>query len=118
MPLADDGGAPEHDQSGGSSVAEIGGADTTGTPGAAGPAPASTVTRGFLFADLRGYTPYVDAHGDHTAAELLDRCRSLVRGEVSAFRGAEIKTEGDSFYQVGVGVHAGETGPSRSWWVG
>jgi class 3 adenylate cyclase len=72
----------------------------TGTPGAAGPAPAGAVTHGFLFADLRGYTRYVDAHGDHAAAELLDRYRSLVRGEVSAFRGAEIRTEGDSFYVV------------------
>jgi class 3 adenylate cyclase len=59
-----------------------------------------TVTHGFLFADLRGYTRYVDAHGDHAAADLLDRYRILVRGAVSAFRGAEIKTEGDSFYVV------------------
>ena len=62
--------------------------------------PAPTVTHGFLFADLRGYTRYVDSHGDHAAAELLDRYRVLVRGAVSAFRGAEIKTEGDSFYVV------------------
>jgi len=62
--------------------------------------PAPTVTHGFLFADLRGYTRYVDSHGDHAAAELLDRYRALVRGAVSAFRGAEIKTEGDSFYVV------------------
>ena len=62
--------------------------------------PVPTVTHGFLFADLRGYTRYVDSHGDHAAAELLDRYRSLVRGAVSAFRGAEIKTEGDSFYVV------------------
>jgi len=62
--------------------------------------PVPTVTHGFLFADLRGYTRYVDSHGDHAAAELLDRYRTLVRGAVSAFRGAEIKTEGDSFYVV------------------
>ena len=62
--------------------------------------PAPSVTHGFLFADLRGYTRYVDAHGDHAAADLLDRYRTLVRGAVAAFRGAEIKTEGDSFYVV------------------
>jgi class 3 adenylate cyclase len=61
---------------------------------------ASTTTHGFLFADLRGYTRYVDAHGDHAAADLLDRYRALVRGAVANFRGAEIKTEGDSFYVV------------------
>ncbi len=76
---------------------------TTQSPGP--PAPvrggeASTVTHGFMFADLRGYTRYVDAHGDHAAAELLSRYRTLVRGAVANFRGAEIKTEGDSFYVV------------------
>lgn len=63
-------------------------------------ADAPSLTHGFLFADLRGYTRYVDAHGDHAAVELLDRYRTLVRGAVAAFRGAEIKTEGDSFYVV------------------
>jgi len=60
----------------------------------------ATKTHGFLFADLRGYTRYVDAHGDHAAAELLERYRALVRSAVAASRGAEIKTEGDSFYVV------------------
>ena len=72
-------------------------------PDAPIPTPAADVrslTHGFLFADLRGYTRYVDAHGDHAAADLLDRYRTLVRGAVSSFRGAEIKTEGDSFYVV------------------
>ena len=67
-------------------------------PAATGGAP--TLTHGFLFADLRDYTSYVDAHGDHAAAELLERYRALVRGAVAASRGAEIKTEGDSFYVV------------------
>ncbi len=69
-------------------------------PATTASADSSTRTRGFLFADLRGYTSYVDAHGDHAAALLLDRYRSLVRVAVSSFRGAEIKTEGDSFYVV------------------
>lgn len=54
--------------------------------------------RGFLFADLRGYTAYVERHGNTAAAELLARYRTLVRAEVANHRGAEIKTEGDSFY--------------------
>jgi len=56
--------------------------------------------RGFLFADLRGYTAYVERHGDSVAADLLDDYRALVRAEVDRFTGAEIRTEGDSFYVV------------------
>ena len=59
-----------------------------------------SVTRGFLFADLRGYTEYVERHGGEAAARLLARYRELVRGQVARFHGAEIKTEGDSFYVV------------------
>jgi class 3 adenylate cyclase len=57
-------------------------------------------TNGFLFSDLRNYTKFVEAHGDAAAAALLDRYRRLVRREVAEFSGAEIKTEGDSFYVV------------------
>lgn len=55
---------------------------------------------GFLFADLRGYSAYVEAHGDEAGAALLHRYRQLVRERVESFRGAEIRTEGDSFYVV------------------
>jgi class 3 adenylate cyclase/Tol biopolymer transport system component len=58
------------------------------------------LTRGFLFADLRGYTAYVESRGDPAGAALLDRYRALVRDTVARFGGAEIKTEGDSFYVV------------------
>jgi len=57
-------------------------------------------TRGFLFADLRGWTAFVEAHGDAAAAVLLTAYRDLVRETVRQFGGAEIKTEGDSFYVV------------------
>ena len=57
-------------------------------------------THGFLFADLRGYTSYVERHGARAAAELLTRYRTLVRAAVAAQGGAEIRTEGDSFYVV------------------
>src|SRR6476659_1949176 len=56
------------------------------------------VTRGFLFADLRGYTDFVETQGAAAAAELLSRYRTLTRSAVRRFAGAEIKTEGDSFY--------------------
>ena len=61
---------------------------------------ATPVTRGFLFADLRGYTAFTEAHGDKRARELLDAYRRVVREVVGQFGGAEIKTEGDSFYVV------------------
>ena len=59
-----------------------------------------SATRGFLFADLRGYTTYVEHHGAEAAADLLTRYRALVRAEIDRFSGAEIRTEGDSFYVV------------------
>ena len=104
-------------------------------PSAAGGLP-STSTHGFLFADLRDYSAYVEEHGDLEAAVLLGRYRTMLRGVITRFEGAEIRTEGDSFYvvlpsasralrcgmaiaegaalsdpplRVGIGIHAGET---------
>ena len=62
--------------------------------------PGEAAYRGFLFADLRGYTAFVERHGDAAAADLLDAYRELVRAEVARHAGAEIRTEGDSFYVV------------------
>ena len=64
------------------------------------PAAAGSPTRGFLFADLREYTRYLEEHGAADAASLLVRYRTLVRSAVAKHDGAEIKTEGDSFYIV------------------
>ena len=58
------------------------------------------VVRSYLFADLRDYTVFVETQGDAAAARLLRGYRTLVRAEVAARGGAEIKTEGDSFYVV------------------
>jgi class 3 adenylate cyclase/ABC-type branched-subunit amino acid transport system substrate-binding protein len=104
-----------------------------------------TITRGFLFADLRGYTEFVEQRGAAAAADLLTRYRALARDAIGRFGGAEIKTEGDSFYvvfdsvssavrcglaivadaqgadeaiRVGVGVHAGETIEADGGYVG
>jgi branched-chain amino acid transport system substrate-binding protein len=63
-----------------------------------------SITRGFLFADLRGYTRFVETRGAAVAANLLLRYRALVRDLVGRYAGAEIKTEGDSFYVVFTGV--------------
>jgi branched-chain amino acid transport system substrate-binding protein len=60
----------------------------------------NSATKAFLFADLRDYTRFAEEHGAAAAADLLDRYRSLVRDAVASFAGAEIKTEGDSFYVV------------------
>ena len=57
-----------------------------------------TVT--LLFADLRDYTAFVERYGDFAATTLIADYRRLVRGEVGRVGGAEIKTEGDSFYVV------------------
>ena len=106
----------------------------------------STITRGFLFADLRGYTDFVEQRGAAAAAELLTQYRALAREAIGQFGGAEIKTEGDSFYvvfdsvssavrcglaittaarteadepiRVGVGIHAGETVEADGGFVG
>ena len=59
-----------------------------------------SVARGFLFADLRNYSAWVERHGDHAAAALLRDYREVVRQGAAEFDGAEIKTEGDSFYIV------------------
>ena len=105
----------------------------------------STITRGFLFADLRGYTDFVEQRGAAAAAALLTQYRALAREAIGQFGGAEIKTEGDSFYvvfdsvssavrcglaittaahaaaepiRVGVGIHAGETIEADGGYVG
>ena len=51
----------------------------------------AAVTRGFLFADLRGYTDFVETRGDHAAVQLLERYRRLVRDVIGRFAGAEIR---------------------------
>ena len=68
-------------------------------------------TRGFLFADLRDYSRFTERYGDDAAARLLGRYRAIVRDVIGRFGGAEIRTEGDSFYvvfnSVGHAVNAG-----------
>ena len=63
---------------------------------AAPPRPAATTT--FLFADLRGYTPYIEKHGDQAAEALIAAYRALMRAEIARAGGNEIGTEGDNFF--------------------
>lgn len=56
--------------------------------------------RGLLFADLRDYTAFAEREGDARAAALLARYREVVRAVVTRSGGAEVRTEGDSFYVV------------------
>lgn len=59
-----------------------------------------TALRTFLFADLRDYTAFVEREGDRAAADLIRDYRALIRSRLAAYDGAELKTEGDSFYIV------------------
>lgn len=59
-----------------------------------------TGTLSVLFADLRDYTAFVEAHGDAAASALVADYRRLVRAQVAQAGGGEIKTEGDSFFVV------------------
>ncbi|MHB8631453.1 MAG: AAA family ATPase, partial [Candidatus Limnocylindria bacterium] len=57
-------------------------------------------TRTFLFSDLRDYTRFIETHGDAAAATLIADYRRIVRAQIAKHEGAEVKTEGDSFYVV------------------
>jgi class 3 adenylate cyclase len=65
---------------------------SAGTPSAA--------YRCFLFADLRGYTSYIEKAGNSAGVELLRDYLSITRAACERFHGAEIKVEGDGFHAV------------------
>lgn len=61
-------------------------------------APGQRVTRAFMFTDIVGSTPLVEALGDEAWGDLLrwhDRC---LRAEFSAHRGREVDNAGDGFF--------------------
>lgn len=112
------------------------------------PSGAASRTLTFLFADIRDYTAFVEEHGDARARQLIASFRRVVRAQLGATGGGEIKTEGDSFYlvfqtagqalrcaiaimnesadarraggplPVGIGIHAGEPVPLEGQYVG
>jgi class 3 adenylate cyclase len=94
-------------------------------------------TRGYLFADLRGFTDFLELRGAAATRDLLARYRAIARDVAAAEGGTTLTTEGDSVYvalpsasaalraalalrsacsepvagsriDVGVGIHAGE----------
>ena len=106
------------------------------------------ITRGFLFADLRGYTDFVEGHGA-AAAALLTRYRALAREAIGRVRRRGDQDRGrqllrrvqlgqqrgpcglaiagdasrptehpDQPIRVGIGVHAGETVETEGGYVG
>jgi hypothetical protein len=58
------------------------------------PRPRMPLTRGFLFADLRGYTDFVQRRDDDAARDLLQAYRSIVRGVIRTIRRCGDRTEG------------------------
>jgi class 3 adenylate cyclase len=58
-------------------------------------APDGTVT--ILFSDIAGYTPMTERLGDLKAGELLTTHNKLVRSQVAAHGGYEVKAQGDGF---------------------
>ncbi|HEX5589243.1 MAG TPA: adenylate/guanylate cyclase domain-containing protein, partial [Candidatus Limnocylindrales bacterium] len=60
----------------------------------------STTYRCFLFADLRGYTAFIERAGNAAGVALLNDYLAITRAAVAQHHGAEIKTEGDGFYAV------------------
>jgi class 3 adenylate cyclase len=60
-----------------------------------GTAPDGTTT--VLFSDIEGFTAMNDRLGDHQAFEVLKTHNQIVRDEVNAFGGFEVKSQGDGF---------------------
>ena len=56
---------------------------------------ATSTYRSFLFADLRGYTSYIERAGNAAGVQLLDEYLAITRRAVAEHDGAEIKAEGD-----------------------
>jgi class 3 adenylate cyclase len=63
-------------------------------------ATAATAYRGFLFADVRGFTAFAERHGNAAAAAMVGRFLEIARGAIARHDGAELKTEGDNIHAV------------------
>ncbi len=70
-------------------------ADTVTEPEELPTAPDGTVT--ILFSDIAGYTPMTERLGDLKAGELLDAHNKVVRSQLAAHGGYEVKAQGDGF---------------------
>ena len=61
---------------------------------------AAAAYRGFLFADIRGFTAFAERYGNTEAAAMVDRFLEIARRAIAHHEGAEIKTEGDAIHAV------------------
>jgi class 3 adenylate cyclase len=73
---------------------------TPNLPTDAGATADATTNRGFLFADLRGFTAFAERHGNAAAAERVAQFLDIARAAIAQHEGAEIKTEGDAIHAV------------------
>jgi class 3 adenylate cyclase len=58
-----------------------------------GEAPADSLVRAFLIADVRGYTSFTQTHGDEAAAHLAATFAALARETVATSGGAVVGGE-------------------------
>jgi class 3 adenylate cyclase len=56
--------------------------------------------RGFLFADMRGFTAFAERYGNAAAAAKVKAFLEIARTAIARYKGAEIKTEGDAIHAV------------------
>jgi class 3 adenylate cyclase len=66
-------------------------------------APGGTVT--IMFSDIEGFTSLIERLGDRAAMEILREHNDLVRGQVAAWGGYEVKAQGDGFMLAFAGAH-------------
>jgi len=50
----------------------------------------------FLFADIAGFTPLTEAHGDEQAVQLVEEFANVVQAELPGVNGEHVKTVGDA----------------------
>src|SRR5829696_6549590 len=56
--------------------------------------------RGFLFADMRGFTAFAERYGNTAAAAMVGHFLDIARKAIASHDGAELKTEGDAIHAV------------------
>ena len=66
----------------------------------AGAAAAPAAYRGFLFADVRGFTAFAERHGNAAAAAMVGRFLEIARTAITRHGGSEMATEGDAIHAV------------------
>lgn len=60
----------------------------------------TTAYRGFLFADIRGFTSFAERRGNAAAAAMVSRFLEIARAAIARHEGGEVSTEGDAIHAV------------------